>query len=261
MDIKLLKKLKKKSSLPSSINLPFTESHFNQLLNEFNLIHLIYHRNKNQHHVSNWWKFLNLIHRNLRKFLFIIMDINELIHFNNISKINYSKICKNFKVIKKFKKMDKNSTLLLLNNKLILFNKQLLYLKKSIKSSYWNFMNIIQLAQFVNIGFALIAILSKINNILLNIENIDTNIENIDTNIIENNIIELPSNDRDNEDIGEILIENNQIEELEEIVEVPNEISEPVIESIELTPKKKKKSLKSKSKSKSHSAIDDIFGF
>ncbi|ODQ76103.1 hypothetical protein LIPSTDRAFT_41460, partial [Lipomyces starkeyi NRRL Y-11557] len=36
------------------------------LRNELEVLHLIVHRNKNQHRQAKWWKYVSIVHRNLK---------------------------------------------------------------------------------------------------------------------------------------------------------------------------------------------------
>ncbi|KAK9466189.1 hypothetical protein V1512DRAFT_264068 [Lipomyces arxii] len=40
------------------------------LVKELHILHLIIHRNKNQHHGAKWWKYLSIIHRKLKIVVF-----------------------------------------------------------------------------------------------------------------------------------------------------------------------------------------------
>ncbi|KAK9235508.1 hypothetical protein V1525DRAFT_260598 [Lipomyces kononenkoae] len=41
------------------------------LRNELEILHLIVHRNRNQHHQAKWWKYVSIIHRNLKNLVYI----------------------------------------------------------------------------------------------------------------------------------------------------------------------------------------------
>lgn len=36
------------------------------LVNEYQIVHLIYYRSRNQHRISTWWKYFSILHRKLR---------------------------------------------------------------------------------------------------------------------------------------------------------------------------------------------------
>lgn len=36
------------------------------LINEYQIVHLIYYRSRNQHRISTWWKYFSILHRKLR---------------------------------------------------------------------------------------------------------------------------------------------------------------------------------------------------
>ncbi|KAF8457167.1 hypothetical protein BGX38DRAFT_1046140, partial [Terfezia claveryi] len=48
------------------------------LMQESNLLHLIFHRNKNQHRLSKWWKDLSLLRSNVRKLIVELESVGEL---------------------------------------------------------------------------------------------------------------------------------------------------------------------------------------
>ena len=49
-----------------------------RLTHESNLLHLLFHRNKNQHRLSKWWKDLSLLRSNVRKLIIELESIGEL---------------------------------------------------------------------------------------------------------------------------------------------------------------------------------------
>lgn len=188
------------------VSLPYDNEIYLSLLNEFRIIHLLFHRNKNQHRVAKWWCHLDILHRHLRKILLLMEDINEIIHFKRLSIINFNsnkksfiklneipklkekkffkKIIKNKKKIKIEKKkyfhnkLNETDAIKLINKKKSLLFKDLKYLyNKIIPNSYWIFMGVIELGQFTNIGFVLIGFISNLWNLLSNIEGININLK------------------------------------------------------------------------------------
>lgn len=116
-----------------------------KLKQEYGILHLIYHRNYNQHRVLIWWKYLNIIHRNVRKILKILVDL-ELI--KNSHQIRH----KEQQILDIIKYMMK---------------------KRVFTKAYYEFNGIIALGQFVTLGLALVGNLSKIYCILQSIKGVD----------------------------------------------------------------------------------------
>lgn len=107
-------------------DMTLTDESIALLENEFSILHLIYHRNKNQHRALVWWKYLNMIHRYIKKILSLY-------------------------------KTSKNDMTQLVNKFLN---------KKIMDKAYWEFNSIISLGQFVTLGLTLIGLLAKIWSIL-----------------------------------------------------------------------------------------------
>lgn len=57
-----------------STSLVTTDDQWNALYNEFELLHLVAHRNANQHRRATWWKNFNVLHRKLRQLLLLRLD-------------------------------------------------------------------------------------------------------------------------------------------------------------------------------------------
>ncbi|CAX45596.1 conserved hypothetical protein [Candida dubliniensis CD36] len=117
------------------------KSTFKQLTNEYDILYLLYHRSKNQHHQQIWFKYLNIMIRNLRKILKLQIDINRLSIIKNQNKIDY-----------------KTKQIIQISNKIL----------KLIKSSYWNYNSILVLGQYITLGLGLIGSLSKISYLIIN---------------------------------------------------------------------------------------------
>lgn len=115
-----------------------------ELENEYYIIHLIYHRNRNQHRLLIWWKYFNIIHRKLRQIVKLFIERDEA---NNQKK----RTLKENEIVK-------------LSNYLIC--------KKVLSKAYYEFNGIIALGQFLTLGLALVASLSKISSILIQIKGV-----------------------------------------------------------------------------------------
>lgn len=116
-----------------------------ELTNEYYIIHLIYHRNRNQHRLLIWWKHFNIIHRKLRQIVKLFIERDEA---NNQKK----KTLKENEIVK-------------VSNYLIR--------KKVLSKAYYEFNGIIALGQFLTLGLALVASLSKISSILIQIKGVN----------------------------------------------------------------------------------------
>lgn len=233
---------------PVQVSLPYDDVLYNQLLNEYRLIHLLYHRNINQHRVTRWWSFLDRIHRHLRKILLLMEDIEEVKTLRRLTTIEWKHWKKSF--IKKNEvpepvqktrknksssnKISKNTTksqrktakihlhsqlsdsnaINLIEKKKMLLLKEAKYLYKNIiPASYWIFMGVIELGQFINIGFALVGLISKVWSLLSKIEGITLNLKF--QNIVEK-YIGVTNEEDDSLDFGEAV----NIESIEEEVEL-----------------------------------------
>ena len=234
-----------------------TSDHKDQLKKEYGILHLIYHRNYNQHRVLIWWKYLNIVHRNVRKILKFLIDL-ELI---------------------------KNSQKIRQKKQQILDVIKYLIKKKVFTKAYYEFNGIIALGQFVTLGLALLGSLSKIYCILQTFKGLDI--------IYKPNIIDqasvMDTEQSGIDDLGEIVdfdkgSENLQLKRKFEVDEskVTKETGINEIDNIFSTKKIKTKSKKrmghtdpmddifkdqkstedkKKKKKKKRSEIDDIFNF
>ncbi|EDO15153.1 hypothetical protein Kpol_397p13 [Vanderwaltozyma polyspora DSM 70294] len=106
-----------------------------KLHQEYRILHLLYHRNKNQHHVAIWWKRFNILKRSCGQVIEILQD----------KKIKGSK------------------------NWFKLYNLIENLINKQINKIYYDFNGIIALGQFVTLGVVLIGLLSRIYNCYIDI--------------------------------------------------------------------------------------------
>lgn len=114
-----------------------------KLESEFAILHLVYHRNYNQHRVALWWRHLNIVHRGVRKVLRGIYEAESA------------------KKIKRREELQKQ--VVLTANYLVL---------RVMKRAYYHFNSVIALGQFVNLGFVLVASLSALRLLLMEIEGV-----------------------------------------------------------------------------------------
>lgn len=222
---------------------------------EHNLLRLLYHRNKNQHHASLWWKDLNALKRNLTKLVALLRQkTNE--HKNK-------EILRIARVIK--------------------FH--------IVKDCYRSFNVIIALGQFITMGMVLIGMLARIHGEICKIDGID---DIPSTRKAAAAAAQIPNHHKglnmldSGEEIGEEIKPDNDYTMEEDSIIQPPVIDEPLsfIQTTNLALKKKKKKAtatattkltdlktvsgqvskpstiekEKKKKKKKKSAIDDIFG-
>lgn len=219
-----------------------------QITNEFGILHLIYHRNRNQHRALIWWKYVNIIHRNIRKILKIIIDLESTKDDKKIQQ-------KQQKVLEIIENLIK---------------------KRIFTKAYYEFNGIVALGQFVTLGLALIGNLSKLYCILQNFKGIDKVLEQKITDVKFTESVEY-----NEDDLGEVVeyenVPDSQLKRKVEIVDSKaskkTKKSADSIDDIFSTnittqkPKKKSKSgksldeVKTKKKKKKRNEIDDIFNF
>lgn len=113
-------------------------SKINRLENEFGILHLIYHRNYNQHRVAVWWKLLDMIHRNVRKILFKLRSIDDTKKILMKERLHREAVAVARYMIK----------------------------KGVFKKASYDFNSIIALGQFVTLGMVLVASLSAIYSLV-----------------------------------------------------------------------------------------------
>ncbi|GMM29512.1 hypothetical protein DAMA08_022570 [Martiniozyma asiatica (nom. inval.)] len=239
----------------------------NSLTTEYQILHLIYHRNKNQHGSQFWWKHINLLHRHLRRLIQLILDLEE---WPNNHKVKFHKITKSFKI--ENISIDKNH----LN---LAIEKEIRYIvKKVLPGCYWAFMGIIELGQFINIGFALIGVLGRSWSIL---SEIVVDLPKPKQEIIHLLEVEKKTNKILDEEFGEELGTVINIEEYIETKTIDSTfyegahsdkaasnnsdtkvLTKPVkIKETKIKKEKQKQKQKQKKKKNAKTAMDDIFGF
>lgn len=232
-----------------------TTDEVERLTNEYELMHLVYYRSKNQHRLLTWWKYLDIIHRKIRIVLKLLIDIDRI---PNPEVIRY-----------------KQSQVVDTCNYLV---------NRVFKTAYYKFNCIIALGQFIKLGFVLVGLCSRIFNILVNVKGIRSKSVVINQVVVDTN-----------DDLGEEIVESNENSEtnqtetdkpIESGKTDPNETSvasgsdkrskstlletRSTIDEIgeisksksidEIFGGKVKKTKKDKKKKKNKSVIDDIFG-
>lgn len=112
------------------------DSQLLQLTNEYYILHLLYHRSRNQHRNQVWFKYLNILHRRTRIILKLAMDW-QAPQIRNKSDIE-QKVLANIKYL----------------------------VKRVMAKAYYEFNGIIALGQFINLGLTMLGNLSKLHGIL-----------------------------------------------------------------------------------------------
>lgn len=291
----ILKTFSRISTVP--VDLPYDDELYNLLLNEYGIIHLLYHRNVNQHRVARWWSHLDILRRHIRKILLIMEDIKEVITYRRLTSIQWKsskhafikvnefppmiekKITKkmiNKKAITKTQKKKKiqktiklhdqlsdSTATNIINKKLSLILKESKYLhKKIIPSSYWVFMGVVELGQFTNIGFTLIGSISRLRELLSKIDGIHS------TTQLKPTVIENQSNKGNNtkRKLDELSVESEvdfgeavNVDELESVIE--SKENDDKIKNKDVQPAEKVEVEAPISKrQKPNNVMDDIFG-
>lgn len=224
----------------------------NKLQNEYGILHLIYVRSHNQHRVATWWKYLEMIHLNIRKIL---------------------RKAYNMESAKKIRVKEK------LRLEALAIARYMLR-KKLFTKAFFEFNGIIALGQFITLGFGLLGVTSSIFSLLSEIDGI----RDSHGNKVQKKPEVLVTGD-DEDDLG-VEVEMPAIEPPKTISSFDLNKIEPLLK-LELKAKRKKKrsneegqekqaatekddiasifgdtsSKKKKKKTKkSKSAMDDIFG-
>jgi len=199
---------------------------FASLEHEYGILRLIYHRNKNQHRVATWWKYLNSLKRYHTKLISLLHTYNR-------------------------KNNDKIRTKILKVASHLYFD--------ICKGAYRAFNGIIALGQFITLGLTLIGVLGKIYNEVGKIEGLHVAKAKSINRREESKVGDV---DDLNADLGEeIVIQDVKEEKKRKSVEPMDfgvkkkkkKITELSVSSFDKDKKKKKKK-------KNKSAIDDIFG-
>lgn len=109
---------------------------------EFGLLHLLYHRNKNQHRVAVWWRRFSIVHRDIRKLI-------EHIHGSTEEK----------KIVQRERRREQALDLAAHMIRSGVFTK-----------AYYDFNSVIALGQFIALGMVLVACLSKLHGLVLEMD-------------------------------------------------------------------------------------------
>ncbi|CCD26018.2 Rmp1p NDAI_0G02430 [Naumovozyma dairenensis CBS 421] len=247
-----------------------------KLHQEFRILHLLYHRNKNQHRLSIWWKRFNMLKRNCAQVIELIEYHYKQPEYNG--KMTSSSSSKS--------KRQKQKIVIIRLYRLI----HSMFSKRYLSKMYYDFNGIIALGQFVTLGVVLVGLLGRIYSIYLELFELNRNnfkhvgciIKDIPINkILVNETNQAIMKSINQEELGEELGEEISIDDTMHNVRntiIEQQLDDNVIEmkistgiriqeniTTEHTIEKKKdnkikKKKNKKSKSKSKSAIDSIFG-
>lgn len=210
-----------------------------QLRQESRLLHLLYHRNKNQHRAAIWWKQFNILKRNVTQVI------------EQMEKVLYGKLA-----------VDRNY--------IVLYNQITRLVKKQLGKMYYDFNGVISLGQFVTLGLVLVGMLSRIYNLYTKIlESLSEQFIRVGCtkrrerlNHNENRLlIESQLEKITNEEVGvaindELSIDVSHISQEHELYKsnIPESVKGTMATYDKRTSKKKEKKRKKKS------AIDELFG-
>lgn len=208
-----------------------TGSPFLSLQNEYSILHLLYHRNKNQHRALCWWKYLNMMHRHLRSIL--------KLHGSNSPEV--------VRAVQEFQR------------------------RKILDKSYWEFNSIVALGQFVALGMTLVGLVARVWVILDEISPRDVAGLGDGPAIASAFAIEANTDAKGKNFQGPQLLSNTDIDFGEEVTAAEQVmLLEPAApttskRTLELDedfsgPAKKKSKPKTKKKKKKRNEMDDIFG-
>lgn len=109
-----------------------TDEHYQELVNEVQILQLINHRNKNQHRLLTWWKYFRLLLSLLKKIVLLQPEQPD----------------------KQLESPQQQQAI------------QKMFQKKIFTKCYYEFNGIIALGQFLLLGLALVSSLSKVHEIL-----------------------------------------------------------------------------------------------
>lgn len=196
-----------------------------QLRKEFRLLHLVWHRNKNQHRVSVWWKRLSMMKRNCAQVVEILQK---------------PAVEKTTDVVRLYK---------LVND----FN------KRQVPKTYHDFNGVIGLGQFVTLGVVLVGLLSRVFSTYKQILSV------FQVKFQDAGCLDKPVLLEAHASVAEVQTQSYLgLEEIgEEVVEEVTKTIQTTGETktnVDIVPMLGKKASKKKKKKKSKSVIDSIFG-
>ncbi|VEU22480.1 DEKNAAC103658 [Brettanomyces naardenensis] len=213
-----------------------------KLFNEFEILHLVYHRNANQHRTSTWWKSLNVLHRKLRQLLLMLLDVEEITTngSSRLTKMKWNKLGRIRFTSKRYGKENGEKIAGSIKRKVLKLASYMVH--ELLPKCYLMCYTILQTGEFITLGFALDGIVSRVYSILSGLvrEGLKTARESSATEAVTGAVTET---------VTEAVAETMTSEDFGMPVEQP-----PAIEPIKTVVKKHKKRKTAKS------TMDDIFG-
>lgn len=198
---------------------------------EYWYIHLVYHRNNNQHRKTRWWRQFNIFKRSINR---ILRHLNKGSGHERKKgeSVSLQDIVEGPQVQSLIKK----------------------FLKFQLPSIYREFQNVLTIGQFVTLAVVLIGLLARCRSLLLTLQSEkEREREEEGERERETIIDEMSSIKTIDEDLGmEVEIQEKQPSIETKIID--QDVA--IMDLVDITDKKKSK----KSKKKKKSAIDDIFG-
>lgn len=208
------------------------ETKYKELVNEYELLHLLYHRNRNQHGSAEWWNVFNVIHRKIRHILKLLVDLQYL---------------KTKKTVE-----DRKQRVYLIIKYLI--NRRIF------TRGYYQFNGIIALGQYITLGLALVGSLGKIHELLLEFEGIKGVLRD-GKQLVENKqpVTGSLKGVLDDDDFGEVVDltavkRKYEHEDVQEALDIYDTLPKPKKQKFKENVTKPTKPLSGKS------SIDDVFG-
>lgn len=256
------------------------ESYLSELQNEFDVLHLIYLRSKNQFRSSTWWSSLQIYHKSLRNII-TLANLHKQ-HLANLASglTSFQKLKKKLQFFNTYN--DKH--LKKLQTK---FNYGIKHFVKIVVPNAWRqFHNIIAMGQFITLGFALIASLGKsfaiVNSLYIAVfereaqkngtkASLKSNIDSFgsETNksyfgpdspkkLVATRNLQIADNLVVDEDLGQEILPSDLAGDVVGIASVAAKADNNLVLSVTMNKKKKKKSKKDASDNSSF--LDNLFG-
>lgn len=223
---------------------------FASFKHEAEILHVIFYRSRNQHHVSYWWKYFEMIHQRC----FQLVDEYEQrdrIRQLELQRLTLSVQNRKGKEVKKLSRKGDRRKPIWVQSKRIGQIAFFLY-KKLLPSAYRNFHGMLKQGAFITLGMAIIGLSARLYRLLTPIVNLvlnrrglslksrpeipepDTVIEELKSTSVPKEAVETHS-EANSFDLGEVISR----EELESLRNKSSAASTPVAES----PKPDEKSL------------------
>lgn len=140
---------------------------YNKLSNEYGILHLIYHRNANQHGSDIWWKDFNILHRKLRMLLALALDCRQLTgggDLRKLTRIRWNKLGRPRIGTRHLNARQAQAQIARTHTQILALTR---YIRgKLTPGLFRQCYLILQTGQYITLGFALLALISRINYLL-----------------------------------------------------------------------------------------------